>query len=124
MKKLGKALGAIAIAGAVAAGGSAFTASNTQPASTVAGYGTTSVTGVTVTSVAYTYNAGRDTITAVTLVVDTDTTGDTIGLAWGAGAAATCSDPGTYDGVGDETTYVCTAAQSVATASAWHIIAS
>jgi hypothetical protein len=52
MKKLGKAFAAIAIAGAVAAGGSAFTNSNTVVDST-AGIAETVVSGITVTSVDY-----------------------------------------------------------------------
>ena len=40
MKKLGKALGAVALVGAIAAGGAAFTESNSLPAANVAGYGT------------------------------------------------------------------------------------
>ncbi len=84
MKKLGKALGAVAIAGAVAAGGAAFTNSNTQPADSVAGYGTTTVSGVTATSISYTLNATGTTITKVNLVLTGDTRNNNIGFAFGA----------------------------------------
>jgi hypothetical protein len=123
MKKLGKALGAFAVAGAVAAGGAAFTNSNTQPADSVAGYGTTTVSGVTATSIVYGLNAVGDTIDTVNLVLTGDTTVLDISYAFNAANSVVCDDPGTYNGVGDETTYACTANQSVTAATNFHLIA-
>ena len=52
-RKTKKIVLALVVIGAVAAGGAAFTASNTVPDS-VAGYGTSTVTGATADSVHYT----------------------------------------------------------------------
>ena len=52
MRKSTKILGALAVAGLIIAGGTVFTEANTVPTST-AGYGTSTVTGVTVTNVHY-----------------------------------------------------------------------
>jgi hypothetical protein len=125
MKKLGKAVGAIAIAGAIAAGGAAFTNSNTIAPlqGETAGYSTTTVSGVTATSVVYGLNAVGDTITSLNLVLDGDTTTDDIAFAFNGDNLTACSDAGTYDGVGDETTYACTANQNVVLATALHISA-
>lgn len=122
MKKLGKALGAVALVGAVAAGGAAFTESNTLPSANVAGYGTVTVTGVTATSVTYTLNAVGDTITAVNLTLTGDTTGDTIAFAFNAENTVACSDGGTYNGT-THTTYVCTANHTVSDVTAFHLVA-
>src|SRR3954451_23276498 len=53
---------AVAVIGAIAAGGVAFTASNTVPATT-AGYGTSAITGATVDSISYTTNGDGTQIT-------------------------------------------------------------
>ena len=55
---------AVAVIGAIAAGGVAFTAANTVPDS-VAGYKTTTVSGATVTDVQYGLNGVGDTINSV-----------------------------------------------------------
>ena len=57
---------AVAVIGAIAAGGVAFTEANTVPDS-VAGYKTTTVSGATVTKVAYTLNSTGDKINDVIL---------------------------------------------------------
>ena len=56
MRKSTKILGALAVAGLIIAGGTVFTEANTVPTST-AGYGTSTVTGVTVTNVKYNVHA-------------------------------------------------------------------
>jgi hypothetical protein len=126
MKKLGKALGAVAIAGAIAAGGSAFTAANTLPrATSVHGYGQETITGVTATSVNYVLSANKSTITAVGLVLDGDTTTDTIQVGFNAAAPATCANAGSYDSTNDETTYNCNGlSQAVATTNSFELVAS
>lgn len=121
MKKLGKALGAVAIAGAVAAGGAAFTNSNTQPADSVAGYGTTTVSGVTATSISYTLNATGTTITKVNLVLTGDTRNNNIGFAFGADNLTVCDDAGSF--AAGSTTYLCTANQNVVAATTLHVSA-
>ncbi len=61
---------AVAVIGAIAAGGVAFTAANTVPDS-VAGYETTTVSGATVTDVHYALNSVGDTINSVILTFST-----------------------------------------------------
>ena len=106
MKKLGKAFGAVAIAGAIAAGGSAFTASNSVPGPTTIGYGTQSITGVTATSITYNLNATKDKIDSVDLVLVGDTTLKNIELAWGTGTPAQCDGTPVFT---TETAYHCSA---------------
>jgi hypothetical protein len=67
-----KFLGALAVAGLVAAGGSAFTASNTVAAGQVVGYGSTTITGATVSSMHYTLNDTGTNVNSVTLVLAGD----------------------------------------------------
>jgi hypothetical protein len=124
MSKTRKLLGAATFAGVVVAGGSAFTASNSLPAPDVTrGYGSQTISGVTAETVVYNTNPAKDTITSVGLVLTGDTTGKTIQIAFNDAAPATCSDPGTFDEVEDDTTYACTANQSVATATKFALIA-
>ena len=122
MKKLGKAFAAIAIVGAIAATGSAFTASQTVRDS-YAGIGNTSIDGANAVNVFYTLDAPKTTIEAVTLVLMTDTRDAEVSLSLvNAVNPALCVDGaaaesvGVYDAIDDETTYVCTV--SVATSAA------
>ena len=123
MKKLGKALGAVAIAGAIAAGGSAFTASNTLPAGSVTqGYGSQTITGVTAQTVTYVLDAAKENILGVDLTLTGDTTSKTIQIAFSGAAPATCSDNGTFDT--DHTDYSCTGlSQAVASATKFALVA-
>jgi hypothetical protein len=124
MSKTRKLLGAAALAGVLAAGGSAFTASNSLPApDATQGYGSQPISGVSAEAVLYNTNVAKDTITSVGLVLTGDTTAKTIQLAFNDAAPATCSDAGTFDPVDDDTTYDCTANQSVATATKFALIA-
>jgi len=69
-----KFLGSLAVAGLVAAGGSAFTASNTMAKSDqVVGYGSTTISGATVNSMTYSLNPAGDNVNSVTLVLAGDT---------------------------------------------------
>jgi hypothetical protein len=80
----------VAVAGIAAAGGSAFTDSNTVPES-VAGYGTSSVSGATVTSVAHTLSANGSKITGSTLTFETAQTGRTVKAGFDSSALESCS---------------------------------
>jgi hypothetical protein len=131
MKKLGKALGAVAIAGAIAAGGSAFTAGNTGvPATKTLGYASTTITGVTATAVTYVLDSGKENITHVDLTLTGDTTTKTIQIAFGASASSptpvTCVDATNPTGlyVSPSTTYHCAVTQDVATAEKFVLVAS
>jgi hypothetical protein len=63
---------AIAVIGAVAAGGAAFTAGTGQPTTQAVGYGATSVTGGTVTGITYQLNSAGTDITSVTVATTQD----------------------------------------------------
>jgi hypothetical protein len=63
-------LAVAAIAGIAAAGGSAFTDSNTVPDS-VAGYGTSTVSGATVSTVVHTLSGDGSKITGTTITFST-----------------------------------------------------
>ena len=90
---------------AVVAGGSAFTASNTVPDATV-GYGTNTVSGATVDLIDYTTNAAGDNINAVSLVLVGDTTGSAVSIGFNGGNTTSCG-AGTFDEVGNTTSYTC-----------------
>ncbi len=109
MRKSSKFLGAIAVAGLVAAGASAYTASNTVPDS-VAGYGSAEVTGATATSIEHTLGATGATIVSSKIVFDAPQTGNTVSAAFGAGALENCD----VDGL----TATCDWATAIDTASA------
>jgi hypothetical protein len=78
-RKTRKIIGAVALIGALAAGGAAFTASSAIPA-TVAGYASASITGATANSVSYTFDTSSSAspsygdIIAVNLVFNEDLT--------------------------------------------------
>ena len=95
---------AIAVIGAVAAGGAAFTAGNTVP-DTVAGFGTDTVSGGTVLSLNYTLNGTGTNITAATIVFQGDTTADTAAIGFNNGTQTTCA-AGSLDGASN-TSYTC-----------------
>jgi hypothetical protein len=99
---------AIAVIGALAAGGAAFTASNTVPGS-IAGYGTSTISGATATSIHYVLNAAGDQITGVNLVFSDDLTANgtgTVKAGFNGGAATDCT-VGSYT-AGTGTSVTCT----------------
>src|SRR3954469_3305913 len=75
--KTKKIILAVAVIGAIAAGGAAFTAANTVPNS-VAGYGTSTVSGTTASSIHHILSDDGTTITHSTMVLLGDMTGKTI----------------------------------------------
>lgn len=85
-----KFIGALAVAGIVAASGSAFTASNTIPAS-VAGYGTSTISGATATSLKYTLNGDGSQITGAAMNFAGDLTGKTVKAGFGTDTLTTCT---------------------------------
>lgn len=120
MRKSTKVFGALAVAGTVAAGGSAFTASNTIP-DTVAGYGTSNITGATATSLKYTLSADGTQITDAALVFTGDLTGKTVAAGFGSDSLTGCT-VGTYDATGDDTPVSCTGyTQSTATSATFNV---
>jgi hypothetical protein len=81
----------VAVVGALAAGGAAYTASNTLPSTSVAGYGNVSVTGATVSDIHNVLSTDGQSITEVVLTFSTSQTGNTVVAGFGptAGTAPT-----------------------------------
>ena len=82
----------LVVIGAIAAGGAAFTASNTIQDST-AGYGTSNITGATATDVHYTLNSDGTKITTALITFTGDLSSDTVQAGFGTDALTTCSAP-------------------------------
>jgi hypothetical protein len=97
-------LAGLAVVGALAAGGAAFTASNTIP-DTVMGFGTSNITGAVATSLTYTRTADGSGITAATLVFTGDISTRTVEAGFNSNALDTCA-AGTF--AAGSTTVVCT----------------
>lgn len=81
---------ALAVAGIAAAGGTALTDSNTV-ADSVAGYGTSTVSGATVTDVTHSLSADGSEITASALTFATAQTGRTVKAGFGSSSLESCS---------------------------------
>jgi hypothetical protein len=96
---------AIATAAAIAAGGAALTDNNSLPAS-VAGYGTSSISGATATSLKYTLSADGTEINSAALVFDGDVEDKTIKAGFGTDNLTACT-VGSYDSGQDETPVTC-----------------
>jgi hypothetical protein len=84
----------VAVIGALAAGGAAFTASNGLPSTSVAGYGNVSVTGANVTDIHNVLSTDGQSITEVVLTFDASQTGNTVvaGFNTAASTAPTSLD--------------------------------
>jgi hypothetical protein len=126
MRTTHKIAGVVVIAGLVGIGGSAFTAGGSLPAAQgVQSYASQTIEGVTATSVTYNSDPTGATYTSVGLQLQGDTTGKNIQIAFNDAAPATCSDAGTYDNVGDLTSYTCVvSAIDVNTANKFALVAS
>lgn len=109
----------VAVVGALAAGGAAFTASNTVP-NTTAGYGTSSITGATATDIAYTLNGDGTQITGATLTFTGDLSNDTVKAGFETNNLTTCSAP-VYDGSTSSTSTCSGYSESTATSSTFNV---
>lgn len=89
MRKNIKLVGAVAVAGVVAATGSAFTAGNTV-ANSVAGYGTSTVSGAVVSATEHTLSADGLKIVSTALTFSTAQTGQTVKAGFGTTALENC----------------------------------
>lgn len=123
MRKLGKAFAALAVAGAIAAGGSAFTASQTV-VSSYAGIGTQTISGANVVNVHYDLNGPKTSVTGVSLVFAGDTTDQEVFLALDGTNPALCVNGAGTEVAGTfaagETSYTCTV--SVTTSAATNLV--
>jgi hypothetical protein len=109
MRKSSKVLGAVVVASVVAAGGAAFTNSNTFASGATApltGYASTSVSGGVINSLKYNLSAAGDSVTSVTLVLATDTTSSAVSIGFNGDPTSACGT-GTYSSINTQTTYTC-----------------
>jgi hypothetical protein len=121
--KPGRIAAAIAVVGVLAIGGTALTASNTIPAS-VAGYGTSTISGATATALTYTLAADGTTITGADLTFTGDQTGRTVKAGFGTAALTACT-VGTFESVGNTTPVTCSGyTQSTASSSTFNVAVS
>ena len=120
---------ALVLIGALAAGGAAFTASNTVP-NTTAGYGTSTITGATAHSIVYTLSSDGTQITQATLQLHTADTGDltsgyTVEAGFGTSNLTTCTVDTSFGTSGTDSTntqFKCTGyTQSTSAASAFNV---
>jgi hypothetical protein len=119
-RKTKRIIGAFVVIAAIAAGGAAFTASNTVP-NTVAGYGTSNITGATVTAMHYTLNGDGTQITTADLTFQGDQTGNVVKAGFGSDSLTTCT-VGAYDSTGDTTPATCGGyTQSTATSATFNV---
>lgn len=83
---------ALAAAGLIAAGGSAFTASNTLSGDNVAGYGSFTVTGATVEGIEHTLSADGTATASTSLIFTTDlNSGHQVKAAFGTANLQSCT---------------------------------
>jgi hypothetical protein len=102
----------VVLIGAIAAGGAAFTASNTLPSTDVAGYGSVTVTGATVSSI-HNNDDSTGNITSVDLVFTASQAGNTVKAGFGDESALdTCTDQNS----GTDTNWNCPVANGTGTA--------
>ena len=101
----------VVLIGAIAAGGAAFTASNTLPTTDVAGYGSVTVTGATVNSIHNNVDSSGD-VTSVDLVFSASQSGNTVKAGFGDESALdTCTDTNS----GTDTDWNCPVANGTGT---------
>lgn len=114
-------LGVVLVA-AGSAGGSAVTASNTLPATT-AGYGTSTVSGATATSIVFTLNGDGTQITDVALVFSGDlTSGKVAKAAFDSDSLTSCTIGSYTPGTPGSTAATCTGfTEATATVAAFHV---
>jgi hypothetical protein len=89
---------AIAVIAAVAAGGAALTAANDIPATSVAGYDSSTITGATATALTYTLSADGTEITDAALTFTGDVTDRTITAGFDNDATLRTCTPGAFAG--------------------------
>ena len=109
----------LVVIGAIAAGGAAFTASNTVSAS-VAGYGTSNITGATATDVHYTLNADGTEINSALITFTGDLSNDTVQAGFETSNLTTCSAP-VYDGSTSSTTTCSGYTESTSSSSTFNV---
>ncbi len=128
MRKYKKILGSVAVVGALLAGGSAFTASNSVPMIGTMGYASQEISGVTATSVVYNTSLGGSLLDSITLVLWGDTLALDIAVSFSSGELPqTCSGSAsaTWEAGGEagHTTYSCDVGLPVALFNRFTLVA-
>jgi hypothetical protein len=113
MRNTKKIVASLVAVGALAAGGTAFTASNTLP-DKVVGYGTADISGATASALTFDVSADGATITGADLVFDGDQTGRVVKAAFNSADLVACT-VGTYNSGTTKTPVACDGPYNVAT---------
>lgn len=109
----------LVVIGAIAAGGAAFTASNTVP-NTTAGYGTSTITGATATDIVYGLSSDGTQINTATITFTGDLSNDTVKAGFETNNLTTCSAP-VYDGTTSSTSTCSGYTESTASSSTFNV---
>jgi Cu/Zn superoxide dismutase len=115
-----KALVAAGTIAAVMAVGSAFTASNTIPSTATVGYGQTTMSGVTATSILY--NTTGSAITSVDMVLTGDTHLLAVDYNFNSDTPASAG-VGVYDGTTATTYHIAGLTETVTSANSFAVVA-
>lgn len=110
----------LVVIGAIAAGGAAFTASNTVP-DTVAGFGTSHITGATAQSLNYQYSSDGTSITEEDLVFTGDITADVVKAGFNTDGLTACTVGAL---TGGNTPVTCTVSQATDAATSFNVLVS
>jgi hypothetical protein len=105
MRNTKKIVASLAAVGALAASGTAFTASNSIP-DKVVGYDSASISGATASALQYRVSADGATITGADLTFEGNQSGRTVKAAFNGAALAACT-VGTYVAGTDSTPVAC-----------------
>jgi hypothetical protein len=123
MRNTKKIVASLVAVGALAASGTAFTSSNTVAAS-VAGYGTSTISGANATEVKYTLSADGTTINGAALKFQGDLTAPIakiVKAGFGTDALTSCVVGG-YDAVNLQTPVTCSGfSQNTATSASFNV---
>jgi hypothetical protein len=110
----------VVLVGALAAGGAAFTASNTVPATT-AGYGTSTISGATATNIKYNLTADGTQISTVDITFTGDLHSDTVKAGFETSDLTTCSAPVYTAGTNSSATTCSSYTESTASSSTFNV---
>jgi hypothetical protein len=121
-------IAAVAVIGALAAGGAAFTNTITgNPVSngTTAGYANITVNGATLNDANYSFDSTGANITAVNLTFSGNVSADTVQVGFNGAASLTTCAAGTYTtGTPGTTAVTCTVSEATASATSLNVLVS
>jgi hypothetical protein len=123
MRNTKKIIASLVAVGALAASGTAFTSSNTV-ADSVAGYGTSTISGANATELKYTLSADGTTINSAALKFQGDLTGANLKIVKAGFGTAALTDcvVGSYDAPSTKTSVTCDGfTQNTATSATFNV---